>query len=66
MYIAKGKTYDARQELKAVGFVWDANKKEWATPSYDDKKWEQFKSATYYGRGNCKRAQAVEIVEVTE
>ena len=62
MYKAIGKTYEAREWLKAVGFAWDRDAKEWTAPAYDADEWAKYSSPTY-SRTSAKACQAVEIVQ---
>ena len=49
--IAKGKTFEAKEALKKMGFVWDAALKEWyATPSTFNKAEKAKIENAYYGR----------------
>lgn len=68
-YLAQGNTYDAREALRACGFNFDAESKEWRAQKNDFKSndWHtKYCSPTYIGRrlGNiCRKITIVEVAK---
>jgi hypothetical protein len=63
MFKATGKTYEAKEMLKEVGFAWDKDAKAWTAESYDTERWEKLCSPAY-SRKSAHVCQAVDIVNI--
>lgn len=49
--VAHGNTYEAKESLKKVGFIFNKALKRWEAESFDRKAWEEkYCSCTYIGR----------------
>jgi len=51
MYIAKGNTYQAKDALNKIGFVWNREAKRWESDKPDFEAWEKkYCNPTWNGR----------------
>lgn len=65
MYIAKGNTYPVKDALKAVGFNWDRDNRQWVADDYNKDDWDnKYCSQTWHGRKNGRLCAEVTIEEV--
>jgi len=65
MTIAKGSTYNVKDDLKKVGFEWIAKDKEWTAKDFDKESWEnKYCSATWNGRKAAAMCQKITFEEV--
>ena len=67
MFIAKGNTYNSKDDLKKIGFSWNSDEKRWEAESVDTEAWEKkYCSASWNGRKQARLNNEANITFVSE